>query len=115
MSENMTQSDTQVGRVSKGPRDTYFSDPAIDKLHTMVLITLQELAVARDRIDTLERLLDKAGVVGPSQVDTYEPSADVQSAREERHAIMLKRVFRASQKEFQDRISPVTVTEKTFT
>ena len=38
----------------KGHRPYYFDDPAIDQLHSAVLALAGELAVAFDRIDTLE-------------------------------------------------------------
>jgi hypothetical protein len=91
-----------LARVAKGRKPQYFADPATDKLLSMVLALTQELSVARDRIDTLERLLDRAGVLATQTVDDYLPTADEAAARALLRAAMLRRVFRGAEKEAQD-------------
>ncbi len=91
-----------LARTAKGRKPQYFADPATDKLLSMVLALTQELSVARDRIDTLERLLDRAGVLSAQTVDDYLPTADEAAARSALRAGMLRRVFRAAEKEAQD-------------
>jgi hypothetical protein len=86
-------------RVPKGPKPQYFADPATDKLLTMVLELIGELSVSRDRIDTLERMIEQAGLFKASDVDAYLPDETVNAARAERRARMLSRIFRASEKE----------------
>jgi hypothetical protein len=68
----------------------------------MVLALTQELSVARDRIDTLERLLDRAGVLAARTVDEYLPTPEEAAARATLRAGMIRRVFRAAEKEAQD-------------
>ena len=89
-------------RVAKGKKPQYFSDPATDKLLSMILELTQELSVARDRIDTLERLIDRAGLFSASAVETYLPSPDEAAERAIRRAAMLSRVFRSTEKEISD-------------
>lgn len=36
----------------------------------------QELAVARVRVDTLERLLERKGIMTRAEIETFEPTAD---------------------------------------
>jgi hypothetical protein len=91
-----------LARAAKGRKPQYFSDPATDTLLSMVLALTQELSVARDRMDTLERLLDRAGVLAADKVDAYLPTPEEASARAELRAAMLRRVFRAAEKEAQD-------------
>ncbi len=91
-----------LARVAKGRKPQYFADPATDKLLSMVLALTQELSVARDRIDTLERLLDRAGVLAAQTVDEYLPTAEEAAARGELRAAMLRRVFRGAEKEARD-------------
>jgi hypothetical protein len=91
-----------LARVAKGRKPQYFADPATDKLLSMVLALTQELSVARDRIDTLERLLDRAGVLEASKVDAYLPTAEEAAQRSDLRAGMLRRVFRGAEKEAQD-------------
>ncbi|HWU03511.1 MAG TPA: hypothetical protein VN222_12295 [Novosphingobium sp.] len=94
-----TTETVRLQRVPKGPKPQYFADPATDKLLTMVLELIGELSVARDRIDTLERLIEQAGLFTMADVDTYLPDEAVNTQRAERRARMLSRVFRASEKE----------------
>ena len=54
-------SDTKLHRVAKGKRPLYFHDPATDKLMAIVVSLVGELAVTRDRLDALERLLESYG------------------------------------------------------
>ncbi len=91
-----------LARAAKGRKPQYFADPATDKLLSMVLALTQELSVARDRIDTLERLLDRAGVLAAQTVDEYLPTPEEAAARATLRAGMIRRVFRAAEKEAQD-------------
>ncbi len=91
-----------LARAAKGRKPQYFADPATDKLLSMVLALTQELSVARDRIDTLERLLDRAGVLAAQTVDEYLPTPEEAAARSTLRAGMIRRVFRAAEKEAQD-------------
>ncbi len=102
MNEIATPTPAPLARVAKGRKPRYFSDPATDKLLSMVLALTQELSVARDRIDTLERLLDRAGLLAAETVDAYLPTPADAAARAETRAAMLRRVFRAVEKEAQD-------------
>ncbi len=91
-----------LARAAKGRKPQYFADPATDKLLSMVLALTQELSVARDRIDTLERLLDRAGVLSARTVDDYLPNPEEAAARAALRAGMIRRVFRAAETEAQD-------------
>jgi len=91
-----------LARAAKGRKPQYFADPATDKLLSMVLALTQELSVARDRIDTLERLLAREGVLAAQTVEDYLPTAEEASERGERRAAMLRRVFRGAEKEARD-------------
>jgi hypothetical protein len=91
-----------LARTAKGRKPQYFADPATDTLLSMVLALTQELSVARDRIDTLERLLERAGVLEAKTVEEYLPSPDEAAVRAAVRAGMIRRVFRAAEKQAQD-------------
>lgn len=63
-------------------RDIPGEDPQIARLSAMVVALLQELAITRERLDTVERLLDAAGVVGRDEVDGYVPDAAAGAERD---------------------------------
>jgi len=91
-----------LARTAKGRKPQYFADPATHTLLSMVLALTQELSVARDRIDTLERLLDRAGVLSAKTVEDYLPTADEAAARSTLRAGMIRRIFRAAEKQAQN-------------
>jgi hypothetical protein len=61
----------------KGHQPVYFDDPAIDQLHAALLSMATELAVALDRIDTLERLLERHAGVTREQIEGFAPDAAI--------------------------------------
>ncbi len=78
----------------KGHRPYYFDDPAIDQLHSAVLALTGELAVALDRIDSLERQLAARGVVPADAIDSYQPDASASQARMQRYTALADRILK---------------------
>jgi hypothetical protein len=79
----------------RGPRPRFHADPAIERVLDVALALAQELAVTRQRLDALERLLAARGVVGPSDVDAFEPDAEASAVRERWQREYLKRVLQS--------------------
>ena len=59
---------------------TFFEDPAIDRLAAMVLSLAAELHVVQDRLATIESLLDSKGVLRREDIDRYAPDAEREAA-----------------------------------
>ncbi len=78
----------------KGHRPYYFDDPAIDQLHAALLAMATELAVAFDRIDTLERLLETRLGVPRADIDGYVADEAVAAQRAARHADIAARLLK---------------------
>ncbi len=91
-----------VQRVSKGRRPQYFSDPAIDKILWATLTLAQELAVTRDRLDTVERLLAGKNVLRSGAVDAYQPPAAVATTRDRDREAFIARILRAVEAELEE-------------
>ncbi len=62
-----------AGKRAKGRRPAYFDDPAIDRLVSIVMALAGEVAVNRERLDTIERLLDAKGTLDRADIETYRP------------------------------------------
>lgn len=97
----MTQSDSngseqddvvRLRRTAKGKRPQYFHDPAVDKIHQMVLVLIEELSVTRDRLDAVERILEQRDVLKASDVDSFIPDEDAEGERAERRRDYIRRV-----------------------
>lgn len=78
----------------KGHRPYYFDDPAVDQLHAALLAMATELAVAFDRIDTLERLLESRLDVPRSEIEGYVADDAAAAQRAARHADIAARLLK---------------------
>ena len=85
---------SNIPRAAKGKRPQYFDDPAVDKLHLMLMAVIEELSVARDRIDTLERLIEKHGLFNQEQIETYKPDVNAEEERTSRRLAYIRRVMK---------------------
>jgi hypothetical protein len=99
-----TKPPVRIARVPKGKRPQYFSDPAIDKLLWATMTLAQELAVTRDRLDALERLLAEKRVLKSDAVDRYVPPPAVEAKRDARRSAYIARVLRAVEAELEENV-----------
>lgn len=84
---------------AKGKRPSYLSTPAEEHLLSMVMVLAEELAVMRERADTLERLLDKYGVINRVEIENYKPGKETGQARQKQHLQFTSRLFRSLRQE----------------
>ncbi|MBV6416532.1 MAG: hypothetical protein CMLOHMNK_01126 [Steroidobacteraceae bacterium] len=85
---------TDAPTRAKGPLPQYFDDPALDQLHAALLALAAELSVANDRIDTLERLLERKGLTTRADVESYEPDETALRERAARREALVARLLR---------------------
>lgn len=71
----------RLKRKARGERPYFFDDPSVDKVVAMVMGLAGEVAVLRDRQDTLERVLEAKGLVKRREIEDYKPNAQVAGAR----------------------------------
>ncbi len=88
----------EAGRKPAGKRP-YFLDPEVERVLAITMAAVQELAVARERIDTLERLLVDRGVLAPGAVEAFVPTPDQAAQRGQWTQEYLARVLRIVQQE----------------
>lgn len=98
----MAERDAKLKRTAKGKRPQYFADPATDKLLSITLTLAGELSVLRERVDTLERLLERDGAVSREQIDQYQPDERAAAERETQRSAYLQRILRAVQMELEE-------------
>ena len=82
-----------------GKRPYFFDSREAERVLAITMAAVQELAVARERIDTLERLLEAKGVIGRDEVEHFAPSADQAAERGLWMQEYLTRVLRIVQQE----------------
>jgi hypothetical protein len=88
----------KLPRTAKGKKPIYF-DSTTDKLISMVLTLMGEVSVMRDRLDTVERLAEKKGVLKLDDIETFEVTPEVNKIRSERRAAYIARVLKSVQDE----------------
>lgn len=84
----------RLPREARGKRPHFFDDPSLDQMMTFIIELTTEVAVLRERLDTVERLLDSKGSVTRADIEAFRPSADVEAERNIWREAYLKRVFR---------------------
>lgn len=68
-------------RKAKGERPYFFDDPAVDRVIAMVMGLAGEVAVMRDRLDTIERLLEQRGLLARRDIETFVADTRVTDER----------------------------------
>jgi hypothetical protein len=72
----------ELQKKARGQRPEYFADPAIDKVLSITMALAGETAVMRDRMDTIERLLEAGQPISRPAIDSYVPDDMVRTERD---------------------------------
>ncbi len=91
----------QANRRAKGKRPSFTDDPAVERVMSIAMAIAGELAVARERLDTLERLLIARGVLLDTDIDSFVPDEAAQAARNEWGRAYIARVLRILDQDVQ--------------
>lgn len=75
-------SETALPKRAKGERPRYFDDPASEKTLAIVMALTGEVAVMRDRLDTVERLLERGEPITRAAITAYAPDETVRADRD---------------------------------
>ncbi|MFK7841220.1 MAG: hypothetical protein AB8B54_03055 [Sphingorhabdus sp.] len=69
-----------ANKKAKGKRPEYFDDPQDERMLSILMAVVGEVSVLRERMDTVERLLDTKGTISRNDIEGYVP--DKQAAYE---------------------------------
>lgn len=89
-----------AGAKAKGKRPWFFEDPDVERVMNITLAVMQEVAVMRERLDTVERLLERDGKVTREAIEAYEPT---KAEADERGLMMQEYIARCLRILQQDR------------
>ena len=92
----------RLRRKAKGTRPYYFSNPDVDRLLSMIMALTGELAITRDRLDTLERVANSKDLFSSEDIETYNLDEGALAERNERHRTLLREVNRIISSEIED-------------
>lgn len=68
--------------------------PEVSRLSAMVLALLGELTITRERLDTVERLLESANVLRQSDIEAFEAAGQAIAVRERLRKHQIGKVMR---------------------
>jgi len=88
----------QAGAKPAGKRP-YFLEPQVERVLAITMSIAQELAVARQRADTLERLLKAKGILVEGEIDDFAPDAAASAERQMWNQEYIARILRIVQQE----------------
>jgi hypothetical protein len=89
------------GRRAKGRRPDYFDDPALDRLYSTVFALAAEVSALRERLDTVERLLDAKGKLSREDIENYVPDRKAGDERGLATQAYIARIMRGFQQEVE--------------
>lgn len=92
---------TLVNAASQGKRPYFFEHADTDRLLAIVWAMAGELAVTRERLDTVERLLAERQVLDRRAIDAYRPDAQAARERGEWQIEYIGRLLRILQQELE--------------
>lgn len=88
-----------AGNKAKGRRPQFFEFEESERLMSILMAVVEELAVTRERLDTVERLLEAQGNLDRSAIEAFHPNAKQARERGLKHQEYLARVLRIVQQE----------------
>ena len=89
------------GAKAKGRRPEYFQDPAVDRLYSLTLALAAELSATRERLDTVERMLESKGAIARAEIEVYAPDKQAADERGESTRAFIARIMRGFQQEVE--------------
>ena len=77
----------------------YFMTPEVERVLAITMSIAQELAVARARLDTLERMLERKGIIARVDIEQFAPSTKEADERRLWTQEYIARILRIVQQE----------------
>lgn len=79
---------------AKGKRPWFFDDPDVERVFNVTMALAMELAVTRQRLDALERLLEERGVLAQADLEQFRPQPEAEAQRQQWNRDYIARVLR---------------------
>lgn len=76
MSEDSIDWMLRANARAKGKRPAYFDDPALDRMLSILMALVGEVSVLRERLDTVERLLEAKGSLSRADIEAFAPDRE---------------------------------------
>ncbi|XQW83540.1 hypothetical protein ACOYR1_10270 [Thalassotalea piscium] len=94
-----------AGTKAKGKRPYFLADKQTEQAMSVTMALAMELSVARERIASLECLLEDKGIISRSEMDAYKPSKEEVARRSVETQEFLARVLRTFQQDNEEQMA----------
>ena len=88
-----------AGAKARGKRPYFMENNEAERVLNIVMALAQETAVIRQRLDTMERLLDQKGTISRADIEAFEPNKAEAAERGAWTQEFISRVLRIVQQE----------------
>lgn len=88
-----------AGRKAKGKRPQFFESSESERLMSILMAVVEELAVTRERLDSVERILEGSGALDRAAIEGFHPNPEQARERGLMNQEYLARVLRFLQQE----------------
>jgi hypothetical protein len=95
-----------AGDKSKGGRPYFLDSPEVERIFNITMAVATEVAVLRERLDTIERLLEANHLLNRAQIESFVPSDEEAGERQLWHARYIARILRMVQQEIDALANP---------
>ncbi|RMF12703.1 MAG: hypothetical protein D6763_00170 [Alphaproteobacteria bacterium] len=86
---------------AKGKRPYFLDDPAVERVLSITMAVAGELAVMRERMDTIERLLEQNTSISRDDIENFIPDDAAAAERGQWHKEFIARILRIVQQEIE--------------
>jgi hypothetical protein len=91
----------RAGARAKGKRPDFLGDSNDERILSILLAVAAELAVVKERLDTVERLLDAKGTISRDDIEAYAPDCAAGHERGLMHREYAARIMRGVQQDME--------------
>jgi hypothetical protein len=88
------------------PDLTFFRDPTVDRMLGVVMELAAEVYVLRDRLHTVEQLLQRSGALDLTELERYEPTDTERAQRLAERDALIARILAPMHAEFESPAPP---------
>lgn len=86
-------------REAQGKRPSFYEDPSLDQMMSMIMVLAGEVSVLADELDSTHRVLKAKGIDTAAEIAQLELDDAALEVREARRQEMLNRMFYLVRKE----------------
>jgi len=90
-----------AGAKPKGKRPFFLDNPDVERVLAVTMALVQEVGVMRERLDTVERILEEKGSLTREDIEAYTPSKEIAGERGAWTQEYLARILRIYQQDIE--------------